>query len=261
VISPGTPAAANCEPAELEKRTNSFNARRTMLRSNSALFVSRTRLSVRQIPLFVTERVLKRMAIHAARAFEDEVKEGTRVALTENEMTEAADDDENPEVEEEEGDKKTKQAKKKHVGRGTGVQQTKIVRQQERVDVVTGKGRSKGYGFVEMCKHADALRVLRWANNNRDLGSLFESWWKDELKDLLKAEKEKPENERDKARMKKINEELEGGGARKARGTLIVEFSIENSQVVRRRAAQQKDRDSVCLARTLSAFVPDLCFS
>jgi nucleolar protein 4 len=184
------------------------------------------------------------MAVHAVRSFEDEVKEGSRVALTENELAETVDDDEIPKDGVEESGR-TKRGKKQHVGRGTGVKQTKIVRQQERVDVVTGKGRSKGYGFVEMCKHADALRVLRWANNNKDLGSLFDSWWKEELKDLLKAEKEKPEDGRDQARMKKISEELEGSGARKIRGTLIVEFSIENSQVMRRRATQQKDRDSV----------------
>ena len=67
--------------------------------------------------------------------------------------------------------------------------EAKIVRQQDRVDVLTGKGRSKGYGFVEMEKHADALRVLRWANNNPAVGKLFDEWYKEELKELLEKEK------------------------------------------------------------------------
>jgi nucleolar protein 4 len=231
VIIPNSPAASTLTAIELEKRTNSFNARRALLRSNPALFVSKTRLSVRQIPLFVTERVLKRLAVHATRAFEAEVKEGHRATLTEDELYEPADQKE-PEA---------KESKGKYYGRSTGVKQAKIVRQQERIDVVTGKGRSKGYGFVEMHTHADALRVLRWANNNQNLGGLFESWWKDELMDLLKVERDK--KERDEMRLKRIDEERRG--TKKAKDTLIVEFSIENAQVVHKRATHQKERESV----------------
>ncbi|EED82733.1 predicted protein [Postia placenta Mad-698-R] len=125
-------------------------------------------------------------------------------------------------------------------GRATGVKQTKIVRQADRVDPVTGKGRSKGYGFLEMIKHADALRVLRWANNNTEAGRLFEEWWKAEVEDLIKIEKKKPT--KDDARIKRLKEELERGAPVKSRGTLIVEFSIENVQVVQRRTAQQREK-------------------
>ena len=75
--------------------------------------------------------------------------------------------------------------KSKFRGRDTGVKQAKIVRQAERVDTLTGKGRSKGYGFIEMHKHVDALRLLRWANNNAKVGTLFDVWWKDELDRLI----------------------------------------------------------------------------
>lgn len=146
--------------------------------------------------------------------------------------------------------------KKKYTGsRKTGVKQAKIVRQQERVDPVTGKGRSKGYGFVEMYKHADALRVLRWANNNPDVGALFEGWWKEELEDLIKLEKQKVEKDKDDARLKRIKEELEKGGTRKGtKGTLIVEFSIENVQVVQRRSAHQKEKaQPVCVSSISSS--------
>ncbi|KAJ7090185.1 hypothetical protein B0H15DRAFT_938853 [Mycena belliarum] len=239
VILPNTPAADSLTSTEIERRTASYNARRTLLKSNPSLFISKTRLSVRQIPIFVTERLLKRLAMHAVRAFQDDVKAGLRAGLSADELAEVQ--------AEEDGDEskpKQKMSKKMLLGRRTGVKQTKIVRQLERVDPVTGKGRSKGYGFVEMQKHADALRVLRWANNNSDAGPLFETWWKDELQDLIKAEKAKSDGERDDTRLKRLKDELEKGGAKKSRGTLIVEFSIENITTLQRRNTVQKERVS-----------------
>jgi len=149
-------------------------------------------------------------------------------------------------------DKDRKSSKFK--GRDTGVKQSKIVRQAERVDSLTGKGKSKGYGFIEMHKHDDALRLLRWANNNPDIGSLFDLWWKEELENLLKLEKAKPESERDDARLKRLKEEIDRWGGdgssnskKKAKGSLIVEFSIENIQVTKRRnaASHQKDQAAI----------------
>ncbi|KAJ7074374.1 hypothetical protein C8F01DRAFT_1010671 [Mycena amicta] len=235
VIVANTPAADTLAPAELERRTASFNTRRALLKSNPSLFISRTRLSVRQIPLFVTERGLKRLAIHAARGFQDEVKAGTRTGLTADELAEVEGEEDDDAAE-----PKKKLSKKQLFGRRTGVKQAKIVRQSERVDPVTGKARSKGYGFVEMNKHADSLRVLRWANNNPDVMPLFETWWKDELQDLIKAEKAKPEADRDDTRLKRLQDELEKGGSKKNKGTLILEFSIENITTIQRR--DQKER-------------------
>ncbi|KAJ7043307.1 hypothetical protein C8F04DRAFT_1029446 [Mycena alexandri] len=239
VILPNTPAADTLTPTEIERRTSSYNARRALLKSNPALFISKTRLSIRQIPIFVTERLLKRLAIHAVRAFQDDVKSNVRSALTADELADVPEEEEK-----EDNEPKKKMTKKMLLGRRTGVKQTKIVRQAERVDPVTGKGRSKGYGFVEMHKHADALRVLRWANNNANAGPLFETWWKDELQDLVKAEKAKPDGDRDDARLKRLKEELEKGSAKKSKGTLIVEFSIENITTIQRRNTVQKERVS-----------------
>ncbi|KAJ6547176.1 hypothetical protein B0H19DRAFT_1164315 [Mycena capillaripes] len=239
VILPNTPAADTLTPVDIERRTASYNARRTLLKSNPALFISKTRLSIRQIPIFVTERLLKRLAIHAVRAFQDDVKSGTRAALSADELAEVQDEEDKEDVE-----PKKKMSKKMLLGRRTGVKQAKIVRQAERVDPVTGKGRSKGYGFVEMHKHADALRVLRWANNNPNAGPLFEAWWKDELQDLVKAEKAKADGDRDDSRLKRLKDELEKGSAKKSKGTLIVEFSIENITTIQRRNTVQKDRAS-----------------
>jgi len=238
VILPNTPAASTIPPVELEKRTNSFSARRTMLRTNPSLYVSKTRLSVRQIPMFATERCLRRLATHALRAFEEDVKKGERHGLTAEELAEdanAADDAESSNT-------KTKTQKRSQGSKTKGVKQAKIVRQQDRVDPITGKGRSKGYGFIEMPRHADALRVLRWANNNPAVGPLLSTLWKEELADLIKLEKGKKTP--DEARLKRMNDEL-GGPVKVSKATLIVEFSIENVQVVQRRAAQHKDGPSV----------------
>jgi nucleolar protein 4 len=239
VILPGTSAAEIMPAVEVEKRAASFNARRALLRSNPALFVSRTRLSVRQLPLFVTARGLKRLALHAVRAFEDEVRAGTRAALTPDELV--------PDERDAGGEPGAEGASKKRraPGRATAVRQAKVVAQGDRVDGATGLPRSKGYGFVELHAHAHALRFLRWANGNPAVGPLLSEWWAAEAADLAAAEEKKPKEQRDDERVKRLREEAQRK-ERKGRGDLIVEFSIENSQVVQRRAAKtQEARDAV----------------
>lgn len=184
--------------------------------------------------------MLKRLAIHACRAFEEEVKEGKRIPLSKDELAEAplpADAEDDAKVEASEAKRRRALQGK---GRDTGVKQAKIVRQLDRVDPITGKGRSKGYGFLEMARHADALRVLRWTNNNPLIQRLFGEWWKTELGDMIKAEKLK--EKKDDARIKRLKDELEIGDSPRAKGTLIVEFSVENVQVVQRRATQNEKR-------------------
>lgn len=268
VIFPNSPAAANLPPAELEKRQASFNARRAVLRSNPSLYISKTRLSIRQLPLFVTDRVLKRLAIHSIRAFDAEVKAGEREGLTRAEETDttlsaalAARHDK--------GKGKGKGGKGGKE-RETAVIQSKVVRQAEKSDALTGMGKSKGYGFLELRSHKEALKVVRWANNNPEAGKLMWEWWKVEMGELLERTKkslvqardaksaEVPETEgagesksdetqRHKRKPQESVEELESrvrklesrlaegddrseGGMRGGK-TLIMEFSVENVQV------------------------------
>ena len=219
MILPTTPAAETLPSVEVQKRTDSYNARRALLGSNPSLYISKTRLSIRQIPTYVTERMLKRLSTHAIQAFDEEVALGSRTGLSEEEMTR----------DEPGSDEDKAQNKGKAIPR---VRQAKIVRQADRVDTLTGKGRSKGYGFLELREHADALRVLRWANNNPDVLSLFSEWWSAELA--------KEKKDADPAQAKRITDmENRGSSAKQPRYSLIVEFSIENTQVVRRRAARQ----------------------
>ncbi|WVF70433.1 hypothetical protein IAT40_005223 [Kwoniella sp. CBS 6097] len=261
VVFPNSPAAASLPEAEVEKRQASFNARKTLLRSNPSLFISKTRLSIRQLPLFATDRTLKRLAIHAVRAFDTEVKEGTREGLA---RTEEQDDTLSAAIA---ARKSSGAGSKKGKERETPVIQSKIVRQTEKVDPLTGNGRSKGYGFLEMRSHKEALKVLRYANNNPEVGALMWTWWKDEMKELkerteksLVAARKREEGggganaesgkegqgkgkesvEELEGRVKRLEQRLGEGDDRSQGGmrggkTLLIEFSVENIQVVRRR--------------------------
>ena len=148
--------------------------------------------------------------------------------------------------------------KKKRGERETPVVQSKIIRQTDKIDPLTGTGRSRGYGFLEMKSHKDALKVLRWANNNAEVGQLMWGWWKDEMGDVLERTKkalvEAPTSEPTEEkvgdslsskkgvsigeleeRLKRLEARVAEGDERSAGGmrggkTLIIEFSIENVQ-------------------------------
>ncbi|PWN49528.1 hypothetical protein IE53DRAFT_388239 [Violaceomyces palustris] len=236
---PNSQLSASLSQVECDKRLHSFTARRSQLASNPSLYISKTRLAIRQLPLFVTDRMLKRLALHAIRSFKAEVKLGKREDLTSDEKLDATI---SPAVE---------NAKRKRGERPTSVVQSKIVRQNDRVDPLTGAGRSRGYGFLEMRTFADALRVIRWANANNAVAKLFTEWWSDDLKtmaDRLKRTSSKPSEEitaeeknENLARLRRIEkriEELKSGGKveKTERGGLImIEFSIENATTTKKR--------------------------
>jgi nucleolar protein 4 len=250
VIFPNTPAANTLPAVEVEKRVSSFNQRRALLLSNPSLYVSKTRLSVRQLPVFVSERSLKKLALHACKAFEKEVKDYLRAGLTPDEFSDTAATQERQKPEE------TAEAAEKIASGRQGskltsrVKQAKIVRLSERVDPLTGKGRSKGYGFLEMRDHADALRVLRWANNNPDVQALLREWYQEEVEDLVKSlEKDTKGEDAAKARLHRAREalkEFEGQADKviKSKRTLILEFSIENILIVKKRASRGEEHRS-----------------
>jgi nucleolar protein 4 len=244
--------------AEIAKRQDAFTARKTLLKSNPSLYISKTRLSIRQLPLFVTDRTLKRLAIHAIRTFDQEVEASTREPLNRQEEN---DDTISPAVVARDG-------KKKRGERETAVIQSKVVRQSEKTDPITGQGKSKGYAFLEMRTHKDALKVLRYANNNPEVGKLVLEWYKIELGEMLekakkdlkakrenkskvvedvavdsdKEEEAKPVEPKPKgpevteedleARVRKIESGLqERQDGMRGGKTLLLEFSIENVQV------------------------------
>ena len=244
VIFPGLPRAKELHASDMTARQASFEARKSLLRSNPSLYISRTRLSIRQIPLFVTDRMLKKLAKHALHEFDHAVKKGVQAKLTREELDDRVVDAGSLDVSKMKpalAAVAAEDAGKKLNKRGvpiSRVRQAKVLRQTDRVDPLTGLGRSKGYGFVEMASHADALRVLRWANANKDVDALLRAWWRDELQATLDGGSVKDEQ---KKRLKEKLEELKGGDKsapateRNVR-SLIIEFSIENTITTQRRA-------------------------
>ncbi|GEM09294.1 ribosomal processing [Rhodotorula toruloides] len=260
VIFPTWAIAKTLSAADMDARQSSFDARKGLLRSNPSLYISRTRLSIRQIPLYVSDGMLKRLANHAIREFERDVKAGLQKPLTEEELITFV-----PDASGAKEPTWNKVERKKGIPLGK-VRQSKILRQNDRVDALTGLGRSKGYGFLELGTHADALRVLRWANANKEVNRLFRVWWREELdkmvdsvekgegklgkglkvgekEDRLKRLQEKRkelEEEENLAKEKEAKREAQGksltGEAGRSSKCLIIEFSIENAVTTKRRA-------------------------
>lgn len=187
------------------------------------------------------------MAIHATREFEAEVKRGEREPLS---RTESQDDTLSPAIAAREANGikgKPRKFGNSFKERITVVVQSKLVRQTEKVDPLTGLGKSKGYGFLEMRTHKDALRVLRWANNNPVVGPLMNDWFKQELEEMtdkvaksLEAARAAGTEHKGESvealelRLKKLKARTQETGADKAamKGkTLFIDFSVENVQV------------------------------
>jgi nucleolar protein 4 len=186
---------------------------------------------VRQLPRWATESVLKRLANHAVKEFEKDVAGGKRAGLTAGELADIrVEDDKN-------GNVKRAGKRKKRKELSTIVKQAKVVRQNDGTDPLTGKSKSAGYGFLEMQQHRDALRVLRWVNDQTALGPLLVEWRVKELAQLIEQEKKKPKDKRDDSRLKRMQDEVKNRSTVKRDGhrRVIVEFAVENAQVVMRR--------------------------
>ncbi|KAK6337414.1 RNA recognition motif-containing protein [Orbilia blumenaviensis] len=104
---------------------------------------------------------------------------------------------------------KEEEAQRRAKGKGV-VKQAKIVREK------SGAGRSMGYGFIEYIGHRWALMGLRWLNGREVAHLTVDEKKKKEGDDVLEISKE------DKKRR------------------LIVEFALENVQVVQRRKEKEK---------------------
>ncbi|KZS87304.1 RNA-binding domain-containing protein [Sistotremastrum niveocremeum HHB9708] len=242
VIFPNTPAAATLSNVELDERVTSFNTRRALLKSNPSLYISKTRLSVRRVPVWVSERVLKRVAGWAVGEFERGVKRGEREGLSVEEIAVDEDEDETGKAKAKEGEESKGDGKKKkkwtRPTRPTAVPKSSSSTKSKPTSSLKNKGRSKGYGFLELRTHADALRVLRVLNGRKGMEGMMRGWWRDELVGSVKrgeeevrkmgGGEEKEEKEAD-ANGKNDGKEEKGKA-------MILEFSIENIQVVKRRA-------------------------
>ncbi|KAI4150028.1 MAG: hypothetical protein LQ340_004305 [Diploschistes diacapsis] len=200
-VSPDSQLYATLVPSEIRLREESAKQRQSMVKNNPSLHMSLTRLSVRNIPHHVTSKDLKALAREAVVGFATDVKEGRRQRLSKEELSRGSDV------------MKAVEHERKAKGRGI-VKQAHIVfegREGKKVGENTGAGRSRGYGFVEYYTHRCALMGLRWLNGSQVAKTAARST-----------------DSGTSARM----------GAEKNK-RLIVEFAIENAQVVARREARE----------------------
>jgi nucleolar protein 4 len=198
-IPSNAPLYQTLSPSEIAMREASTKQRKALIESNPSLHISLTRLSVRNIPRTLDTKDLKLLAREAVVGFAKDVKAGTRERLSKEEIARGGEEMKNAEKE------------RKAAGKGI-VQQAKIVYEgQEGSKVAEGAGRSRGYGFIEYHTHRNALMGLRWLNGHSvDYQAT------------------------DKKSKKPTKEDVQ---ERKKR--LIVEFAIENAQVVARRQERE----------------------
>ncbi|KAK9346008.1 hypothetical protein V1522DRAFT_405967 [Lipomyces starkeyi] len=219
-IAPDSALGQLMPKADMDIRQQSLAIRRQQLRSNPSLHLSLTRLAVRNIPRSMTAPQLKLLARRAVVSFAEEVQAGTRQSLSKEELERSHSYDE---------ERGVKSRKKKY---GV-VKQVKIIVE----DKQAGSGRSRGYGFIEYSSHRLALMGLRWLNAReigpKDLVQLQQEFAKADSLVVGAQDEEKP-----KAKHVKKGEVIKNSeDFRKRR--LVVEFAIENIEVVKRRQARE----------------------
>ncbi|KAI9804251.1 MAG: RNA recognition motif-containing protein [Piccolia ochrophora] len=192
-------------PSELKMREASAKQRKTLVQNNPSLHLSLTRLSIRNIPRGVTSKQLKALAREAVVGFATDVKKGRRQPLSKEETNR--------------GGEEMKMADKARKMKGKGiVKQATVVfegREGGKVTEASGAGRSRGYGFLEYETHRWALMGLRWLNGH----AVASPSQADGATSASRPEEKKSKR-------------------------LIVEFAIENAQVIaRRKEREAKDRE------------------
>lgn len=200
-IPSNSPLYSQLVASEIKWREDNARQRQNLIKSNPSLHLSFTRLSIRNLPPNITSKILKALARSAVVGFAKEVKTGVRQSLSKEEVSR--------------GGHTLKEAAKAQKAKGKGiVKQAKVVfegREGRKVTETSGAGRSRGYGFIEYTSHRWALMGLRWLNG--------------------RGVKEIAEHERGcETTMKEFKDKKK---------RLIVEFAIENSQVIGRRQERE----------------------
>ncbi|KAK4638168.1 uncharacterized protein CLAFUR5_00811 [Fulvia fulva] len=188
-------------PSEQAMREASAKQRKALIESNPSLNLSLTRLSVRNLPRSIDSKALKQLAREAVVGFATDVKAGLRQQLSKEEVSRGGEEMREADL-----------ARKKK-GKGI-VKQAKVVFESaggSKVSEETGAGRSRGYGFIEYYTHRNALQGLRWLNGHAIGYQVKDGQGKLSREDMQDRKKR-----------------------------LIVEFAIENAQVVMRRNDSEK---------------------
>lgn len=201
-------------PADMEVREKSYKLRVEQLKKNPTLHLSMTRLAIRNIPRAMTEKGLKALARKAVVEFAKEVNENKRHALNKEEIVRST-KEKYKFMSEEEIEAQKKKDKKQGI-----VRQSKIIMEIKG----SSGGRSRGYGFVEFRDHKAALMCLRWLNAHEVS--------RDEILEGLTDDEKK---------------QLDADSFKKRR--LVVEFAIENANVVKRRREKVKESRLISFKR------------
>lgn len=200
-LSPSSALYQKLSPSEIAMREASVAQRKKLMQTNPSLNASLTRLSIRNIPRSITSKDLKALARQAVVGFATDVKEGKREKLSKEELARNGDE--------------MAAAEKNRKRKGVGiVKQAKVVFEGQeggKVEEKSGGGRSRGYGFIEYYSHRSALMGLRWLNGHA-VGY----------------------QTKEQGKSKQPREELADKKKR-----IIVEFAIENAQVVSRRSENE----------------------
>jgi nucleolar protein 4 len=198
-IPSNSPLYAKLSPSEIKMRDASAKQRKTLVEGNPSLHLSLTRLAVRNIPKFMTSRELKALARQGVVEFSKDVKEERRERLSKEELARGGDE--------------MREAERLRKVRGRGlVKQAKIVfesNEGSKIPEAEGAGRSRGYGFIEYYTHRSALMGLRWLNAH-------------EVKAPASKDGKPAKVEADDKKKR-----------------LVVEFALENVNVVKRRQERQ----------------------
>lgn len=181
--------------AERQLRDQSRDQRRKLLQADPNLHLSLTRLSVRNLPRWVTAKDLKQIARKAIPGFAEDMKAGLRTPLSREELARDGGDG--------------KAAEEARRAKGVGVVK------QAKVQLDKMGGRSRGYGFVEYWSHRYSLMGLRFMNGQSIPGT--------------PPDEDESGAPRRRGPGPSSHEEVE----KKKR--LIVEFAVENAKVVTRR--------------------------
>ena len=221
-VASNSPLYAMLAPSEMTMREASAKQRTKLIQSNPSLHLSLTRLSIRNLPRHITSKDLKALAREAVVGFAKDVKMNRREPLSKEE--------------ESRGGNEMKDAERSRKLKGKGiVKQAKVVfegREGGKVAEGSGAGRSRGYGFVEYSSHRWALMGLRWLNGHA-VAPRADSHPANGTKRVDPAERKK---------------------------RLIVEFAIENAQVVARRKereAKARERSKEVSQRRADGLLPD----
>ena len=220
-VPSGSPLYNQLSATEIKMREDSAKQRQSLTRSNPTLHLSLTRLSVRNLPRSVTSKDLKALAREAVVGFARDVKAGTRRQLSKEEMSR--------------GGEEMREAERLRKAKGKGiVKQTKVVfegREGTKVAEDSGAGRSRGYGFIEYSSHRWALMGLRWLNGHAIGPSNSDS-----------------------------TSSAPAQAAKERKKRLIVEFAIENAQVVGRRherEAKARERSRLIAEKRAKGELPE----